>query len=439
MTVELQSRTTNTSAHPVTGALVVKRDRVQVDLSELNPVRIDEQTGYMWFEGYATVAGVLVYQYLVNGELVTVRELRAPEELGQEVAKTLEGMPITEDHPPALLAARNIPATETTPEYIEWGPYLRGVVVNADSVDGGRRIKVSGWLYDPSLMTAFKSGKRELSVGATSQDVNEPGEWEGDAYHRKQTNIKFNHLAFVLRGRAGAGASARFDHEDPQEGAVETTKVTIGGHVVEVEKAHAQRVIDLAAEAEKNAATITELKTKLDEMEEKLDMPMAERLDRMMGMMEAMAVELSAAREALKELGDETTEVAEDALDQEKMDAMLKHTVLAARLHTVKPDVSLEDAVKLDSDDIKRQLLTAHNDKFATLVEGADSAKLDSYLETISVEATPAKKKQPGGAVSTIASAATSQTSPGDGAAQRRTHQQRQSALGAAWGASSTT
>lgn len=121
-----------------------------------------------------------------SSKMVTV--CRSPDEVfSDEALSSFEGKPVTDEHPPELLAP------ETCIRY------ARGHAQNIRKGEGEWEGHVIADLHiqDEELIQAVQNGKREISCGYDcSYTENEDGTYS-------QHEIRGNHVAVVARGRAG--------------------------------------------------------------------------------------------------------------------------------------------------------------------------------------------------------------------------------------------
>jgi len=100
-------------------------------------------------------------------------------------------LPVTDDHPSDMVTAdtaRMVSVGTTAEEVLRDGEYLR----------------IGIKLTDAATIRKVQDGKRELSVGYTSEIVWGDGVApDGTPYQARQTNIVGNHIAIVAAGRAG--------------------------------------------------------------------------------------------------------------------------------------------------------------------------------------------------------------------------------------------
>ena len=135
---------------------------------------------------------------------------REAEVFSPKSMASLNGKPVTDDHPPVDVSPQN------------WQFYTKGVVVNPRRGDGefSNFLMADMIIFDADLIEAIDKGKLEVSCGYNpdylemlSQDGNViPGEGE-------QSNIVYNHLAMVTAGRCGYKCAIR-DHKTVDHEAV---------------------------------------------------------------------------------------------------------------------------------------------------------------------------------------------------------------------------
>lgn len=121
------------------------------------------------------------------------KEVFAPKSMA-----SLNGKPVTDDHPPVDVDPDN------------WRFYTRGVVVNPRRGEGTLAdcLVADMIIFDADTIRDIELGKVEVSCGY-NPDYVEFLDAKGDAVPGKgeQANIIYNHLALVDRGRCGAKCS----------------------------------------------------------------------------------------------------------------------------------------------------------------------------------------------------------------------------------------
>lgn len=165
------------------------------DTGTLAPARrLDD--GRVILDATMTRSGVFEY---CNPDGTIRREYRPPAAVFEQSSMaSLALVPVTDDHPPVMVTAAN--ADE----------YTVGQVTEAIRRDGNHlagRIVVNS----ASTIARMDAGKREISCGYHCDLDMVPGvSPEGEHFDTSQSNIRYNHLAIVERGRAGS-ARVRMD------------------------------------------------------------------------------------------------------------------------------------------------------------------------------------------------------------------------------------
>ena len=118
------------------------------------------------------------------------RLLRDPVEL-ERAAPTFARLPVLSEH---------VPVTVETPR-----PDLVVGAIGSDVVFSAPYLDADLCVWDPAAIAGIETGKvRELSCAYRYVPVLEPGEFEGQPYDGRMTEIQGNHLALVEVGRAGS-------------------------------------------------------------------------------------------------------------------------------------------------------------------------------------------------------------------------------------------
>jgi hypothetical protein len=238
-------------------------EQMRYDITPFKAYITDD--GYLMDSPVIARTGIQLYQR-PDGSLR--RELRLPEDVFDAASlATFSGKPITDDHPPEAITAKN------------FKKYAIGVISGAAYQDG-ETVKAAIIIHDgASVDKAIKGGKRELSVGYKVVLDETPGIWNGEAYDAIQKSINVNHLSLVQRGRAG-NARLNLDRHDAvsfnQEEEVNMTTDTLGRLRLDsgLEYQAAQEVV---IAYEKMRADGGEMVTKLDNLSKQLDTISAER------------------------------------------------------------------------------------------------------------------------------------------------------------------
>lgn len=237
------------------------------DRGDLVPAHKTDE-GFLFIDGRATRAGVFLYR---DNDGNIRRELRPPDEVGApESLATLARKPITLLHPEEFVDAQNaqeFSAGVTDPE-VEW---------ETQHADGF--VRVRGTVQRADAVKAIEDGVQELSAGYTAELELESGVWTDSAgvehrYDAIQRNIRYNHLAIVLRGRAGRdvrlrldGAAIQVSREDMKKSQMDMLAEAMKKKMADGKMSKEELVADMAK------AAGCEPKTMADMLAGKMDMP----------------------------------------------------------------------------------------------------------------------------------------------------------------------
>lgn len=146
-------------------------------------------------EGYlvavAKIARIGVQEY-ANPDGTIRREFRPPEEVAnRDSLKTLCDLPISIEHPPAMLDSSN--ARQFAVGWNGSVSYDNGFV--------STKVKL---IDQQSVKNALDGERIELSVGYLTKLDWTPGTWEGQNYDAIQRQIKGNHIALTVKARGGS-------------------------------------------------------------------------------------------------------------------------------------------------------------------------------------------------------------------------------------------
>ncbi|MCE7028466.1 DUF2213 domain-containing protein [Jiella avicenniae] len=163
------------------------------DTVTLGDVRVND-AGYL--ETFAHTARTGVQQYLGieagRPDLAMVNVYRDEREVfSRRSLDTFSKIPITIDHPPTGVNSEN------------WRKFAVGTT-GEEVLRDGERLKIGLKITDKAAVEAVRAGKRELSVGYSTELVWEDGVApDGTPFQARQTNIIADHIAIVSAGRAG--------------------------------------------------------------------------------------------------------------------------------------------------------------------------------------------------------------------------------------------
>lgn len=220
--------------------------------------RTDE--GYIRADAVVTRTGVFQYR---NQDGSIRRELRHPDEVfKQDSLSTMSMIPITDGHPPARLVNSDN-ARELTVGHV-------GENINVDAP----HIMASLAVTHADGVESVDLGKRSLSLGYKVDLVKEDGEYNGERYDYRQTNIRYNHLALVPRGRAGpeaqlnldAADGVQVDHDDTERNDDMTTKTNENLRTVNVDGLEYPAAPEVIKHLERETARADQASEQLDQL-----------------------------------------------------------------------------------------------------------------------------------------------------------------------------
>lgn len=326
----------------------MKQSVVRYDCSCME---MDSEGAYITPEGYirakaiVTRAGVFKY---ANADGTERKELRLPDDVFDDNAlSTIRLIPVTNGHPQEkLVTAENSKrlAVGFTGDSVEQkGDYVIAnfVVTDADAV---RAIK--------------ENGRRELSLGYTVDLVEESGNFDGEDYDFRQTNIRYNHLALVDTARAGSMARIHLDGEDAMqingEASMAKRKVKIDNMEYLVEPAVAEIVE--RSQSHDSDRSVDHLEDNVHNLEQELARVSRELEEQREELARARKErdEVTAERDSLRDKGMDGTNIKIDSeefhkavfkkLDLFKTASMFLETDVLKRLDTAK-DIDIKKAV----------------------------------------------------------------------------------------------
>lgn len=227
----------------------------------MSEIRIDKlilpkvkKTKDGFLKGEAIITRTGVFEYLnLDGSIR--KELRHPDDVfTTESLDTLKGIPITIEHPHNFVNVNNA------------DQFLVGLTGDNIKIDNNYIISPVTITHKDGI-TAINKGKKSLSLGYTTQTIEEKGVYDGVEYTHRQTNIKYNHLSIVDQGRAGA--QARLNLDSYNNALFSTTTITKQQHEDKMSE-------NLDQEIEK-AVKYSEMKMNYDSIKETLSKVEAER------------------------------------------------------------------------------------------------------------------------------------------------------------------
>lgn len=153
--------------------------------------------GYVVADVRCARSGIQIYSGAELGkpEISTIRVFRPGDEVfSKQSIATYVGKPLTDNHPPEEVTAGN------------WAKYARGHI-GEGALRDGEWLRVPVVMMDGATIEAWRKGKRELSMGYSSDLVWESGTTDsGQEYDAVMRGIVTNHIALVDTARAGSEA-----------------------------------------------------------------------------------------------------------------------------------------------------------------------------------------------------------------------------------------
>lgn len=295
--------------------------------------------GFLKCDAIVTRTGIFLYQ---NPDGTVRRELRHPEDvLNYQSLNSMKMIPVTNDHPPErLVNAENSKQLSVgyTGENIKIdGRYVFSNFVVTDS---------------QAINDIVNNGKKCLSLGYTVDLIEEPGEYEGQVYDYRQTNIKYNHLSIVDSARAGVEARIPLDRNDAieisesEEAKMAKRKVKVDQEELLVEPEVAETIESLLERAKDLAEAKEQLESELSEIKSKLEKALAERDN---------------ARDEASNLLEEKKEI-EEKMDSKKIDLRVKERLSLFKVAESVLD-SAEGLEDLTDIQIKKRIIQAVHKK----------------------------------------------------------------------------
>lgn len=285
-------------------------DRFSLDASPI--IKTDE--GFLQLSQLrATRVGVFKY---MRADGTIRRELRHPDDVFKaDSLATLQGKPITLLHPSAnggYVDSKN------------FGELAVGLTGSDVKVSENKFVDISGSItkFDAveQVLTRKATGLgQELSCGYRADMVEESGTFNGEPYDCRQTNIRYNHVALVPKGRAGEACKVRLDADSAilfdNDIIMETPnmdKIILDGKEFDVSKEVAEAFTKHSA---KHDNAIETLNKKVASAEVKADAAGEE--------LEALKKTLGETEAKHDAANEELTKVREEnALTAEKLDAL---------------------------------------------------------------------------------------------------------------------
>lgn len=340
----------------------------RTDKIQLDGFTKDESTGFVVLNAKPTRAGIFEYR---NPDGSVRKELRHPDEVfNADSMNSLKNKPFTDLHPMSgrvntlnskslMVGIQSGDVTKTDDDFIE------------------TKITVS----DANQISKIESGEQlELSCGYDVDVVEQSGEYKGEHYDAIQTNIRYNHIASVPKGRAGAKARIYCDSAD------DAATLDFEIKLDEEEKMTTKTLLALSVAAACIGTGTTAFKSdaitfKVDAEDESNFAPLLKRDADLV----AYATELQSKLDAAQGTIDELQTKADKTMSAEDLNKLAgeRADVLGVASH-----VGLKDFEKLDNTGIKKAVVEAKNDgvKLDDKSDDYVSARFDAITEQIKAD-----------------------------------------------------
>ena len=343
--------------------------------SSTSVIKTDE--GFLRVQMRATRVGVFKY---LRKDGTIARELRHPDDVfAPESLETLRGKPITLLHPSSipngLVTSKNI-------GQVSVGLTGDNVEVSENSfIDTAGTITNERGVQEVEKRIALKQDQ-EVSCGYKCDMLEESGVFNGEAYDRRQINIKYNHVALVPRGRAGNNCKLRLDedeailydkHIELEDPSMETIK--IDGVEFEVTEKCAKAFTKMEAKHDQAIKTTNKETAKVEAKLDAKNDELAE-VKKDSAKMEAKADGLADENKTLKE-------AQENKMDANELDSLVEERTSICETATKLVKDFKKDG--LSNQEIKKQVITAISPDIKLDEKSEDyiDARFDGIVENI--------------------------------------------------------
>lgn len=330
-------------------------------------------------EGYLTVQvpitrpGVFPYK---RADGTVQMEAKLPEEIfSDRTICSARSKPVTDEHPNEPVTIDNYQA------------YAKGMSHTDARVDD-LKLYISMTITDKDLIQKVYDGKKEISIGFTSDVVAESGTYQGQNYEYVQRNIEINHIAVVENGRAGPEVAIRADSDawqlDDTGGNVKMAKIKVKGTEYEVDDAIKAYIDELvAAKKEQKGDSVDALVGRLDAMEAQLEAKQAELEEAKRNTFSED--EMNAKVAARIELVDAAKPLLGDSFDfMGKTDRTIKEAVIATAKQDFKGDGKSDDYINAFFDaTVERVNANGFSSTGSNSMITVDSAGTNKDMETM--------------------------------------------------------
>ena len=182
---------------------------IRIDSLRLDAPKIDPKTGFLTADAFVTRTGVFQYRH---ADGTVTNELRHPDDvLKNDSLESLKRKPVVNEHPQTgRVDSKNASLLQVG---------FTGDTVDTKDLFVRAPITITDAGMVATIMDA-ENPKRELSCGYDATIIEESGVFncpghpdDGKRYDHRQTEIDYNHVAVVGRGRAGEAVRLRVDSQ----------------------------------------------------------------------------------------------------------------------------------------------------------------------------------------------------------------------------------
>lgn len=147
--------------------------------------------------------GPMPYERAADDKPVRWEHIDGDEIDSEPILASAANAPVTDGHPPKFvtsdnidLETRGVTARDLTVREAEDARYGKVKVLEADLI-----------VFNPELAAKIEDGKSHISTGRRVEIVHDEGEFKGQKYDVRQTDMEINHVGVVDEGRCGETCS----------------------------------------------------------------------------------------------------------------------------------------------------------------------------------------------------------------------------------------
>lgn len=327
------------------------------------------EEGFLKADAVVTRYGVFDYK---NPDGTLRRELRSKEEvLNDSSLESMKMIPITNNHPEErLVTAEN--AKRLSVGYT-------GETVTHDENLVMARLTITD---QKTIDEIVGKGKKELSLGYTVDLIDEKGDFEGERYDFKQSNIKYNHLSLVDSARAGNIARLNLDSKDAVEITTTDKEAEMAKRKIKIDQEEMEVQPEVADHIEKLLEDLKNLEAEKDRVENEIK-TMATKLEK------ALA-EKDAAKEDLDVVKEEKETLESEKMDSAEINKMVRDRVKLINIaSSFLSEEQLERIDGMNDIEIKRKIIKAKSP--AAKLDGKSDVYITARFDAILDESTSNK------------------------------------------------